>query len=115
LHVAALGWDTWRNTWLQLTHAAALDGQATVLTGSLTPGQLERLPARKSGRLRFNGQPLACYACRRGRSRVRLAGINTPLLPLTWLDVLVRIIGPGPASFVQAAPIRKSGAPLSLD
>ena len=22
LHVAALGWDTWRNTWLQLTHAA---------------------------------------------------------------------------------------------
>jgi hypothetical protein len=37
LHVAALGWDTWRNTWLQLTHAAALGGQATVLTGSLTP------------------------------------------------------------------------------
>ena len=47
LHVAALGWDTWRNTWLQLTHAAALGGQATVLTGSLTPDQLERLPARK--------------------------------------------------------------------
>jgi len=47
LHVAALGWDTWRNTWLQLTHATALGGQATVLTGSLTPGQLERLPARK--------------------------------------------------------------------
>jgi len=47
LHVAALGWDTWRNTWLQLTHAAALGGQVTVLTGSLTPDQLERLPARK--------------------------------------------------------------------
>jgi predicted kinase len=47
LHVAALGWDIWRNTWLQLTHAAALGGQATVLTGSLTPDQLERLPARK--------------------------------------------------------------------
>jgi hypothetical protein len=26
LHVAALGWDTWRNTWLQLAHAAALGG-----------------------------------------------------------------------------------------
>jgi predicted kinase len=47
LHVAALGWDTWRNTWLQLAHAAALGGRATVLTGSLTPDQLERLPARK--------------------------------------------------------------------
>jgi predicted kinase len=47
LHVAALGWDTWRNTWLQLCHAAALGGQATVLTGSLTPDQLDRLPARK--------------------------------------------------------------------
>jgi predicted kinase/ribosomal protein S27AE len=47
LHVAALGWDTWRNTWLQLAHAAALGGQTTVLTGSLTADQLERLPARK--------------------------------------------------------------------
>jgi ribosomal protein S27AE/predicted kinase len=47
LHVAALGWDNWRNTWLQLAHAAALGGQPTVLTGSLTPDQLERLPARK--------------------------------------------------------------------
>ncbi|MGH3201560.1 MAG: hypothetical protein ACRDOA_12540 [Streptosporangiaceae bacterium] len=27
--------------------AAALGGQATVLTGTFTPGQLERLPARK--------------------------------------------------------------------
>jgi predicted kinase/ribosomal protein S27AE len=47
LHVAALGWDTWRNTWLQLAHAVALSGRATVLTGSLTPDQVERLPARK--------------------------------------------------------------------
>ena len=47
LHVAALGWDTWRNTWLQLAHAVALGGQATGLTGSFAPGQLERLPARK--------------------------------------------------------------------
>lgn len=47
LHVAALGWDTWRNTWLQLAHAVALGGQATVLTGSFTPDQLEHLPARK--------------------------------------------------------------------
>jgi predicted kinase len=47
LHVAALGFDNFRNTWLQLAHAAALGGQATVLTGSLTPDQLESLPARK--------------------------------------------------------------------
>ena len=47
LHVAALGWDTWRNTWLQLAHAAALGGQPTVLTGALTPDQLECLPGRK--------------------------------------------------------------------
>jgi hypothetical protein len=54
LHVAALGWDTWRNTWLQLTHAAALGGRVTVLTGSLTPDQLECLPARKLvGPIRF--------------------------------------------------------------
>ena len=47
LHVAALGWDTWRNTWLQLTHAAALGGRVTLLTGSFTPEQLETLPARR--------------------------------------------------------------------
>jgi hypothetical protein len=47
LHIAALGWDIWRNTWLQLVHAAALGGQVTVLTGSLTPDQMERLPARR--------------------------------------------------------------------
>lgn len=47
LHVAALGWDTWRNTWLQLAHAVALNGRVTVLTGSLVPAQLEGLPARR--------------------------------------------------------------------
>ncbi len=47
LHVAALGWDTWRNTWLQLAHAVALGGQVTILTGSFCPDQLERLPARR--------------------------------------------------------------------
>jgi predicted kinase len=47
LHVAALGWETWRNTWLQLAHAAGLGGHPVVLTGSLTPDQLERLPARR--------------------------------------------------------------------
>jgi gluconate kinase len=47
LHVAALGWDTWRNTWLQLAHAIALNGRATVLCGSLLPEQLEGLPARR--------------------------------------------------------------------
>ena len=47
LHVAALGWDTWRNTWLQLAHAIALNGRATVLCGSLVPEHLEELPARR--------------------------------------------------------------------
>jgi gluconate kinase/ribosomal protein S27AE len=47
LHVAALGWDTWRNTWLQLAHAIALNGRATVLCGPLVPGHLENLPARR--------------------------------------------------------------------
>ena len=46
LHVAALGWDTWRNTWLQLAHAIALNGRATVLCGPLIPEHLEDLPAR---------------------------------------------------------------------
>jgi RNase adaptor protein for sRNA GlmZ degradation len=47
LHVAALGWDTWRNTWLQLAHAIALNGRATMLCGSLVPEHLENLPARR--------------------------------------------------------------------
>ncbi len=47
LHVAALGWETWRSTWLMLVHAAGLDGYPVVLTGSLTPDQLEGLPARR--------------------------------------------------------------------
>lgn len=32
---SGLGWDTWRNTWLQLAHAIALNGHATVLCGSM--------------------------------------------------------------------------------
>ena len=47
LQVAALGWDTWRNTWLQLAYAIALNGRATVLCGSLVPEHLENLPARR--------------------------------------------------------------------
>jgi RimJ/RimL family protein N-acetyltransferase len=47
LHVAALGWDTWRNTWLQLADALAINGYATVLCGSWLPEQLEDLPARR--------------------------------------------------------------------
>jgi hypothetical protein len=46
LHVAALGWDNWRNTWLQLAHAIGLNGRATVLCGSLLPEHLESLPGR---------------------------------------------------------------------
>jgi gluconate kinase len=46
LHVAALGWDSWRNTWLQLAHAIGLNGRATLLCGALTPEQLEGLPGR---------------------------------------------------------------------
>lgn len=47
LRVAALGWDTWRNTWLQLAYAISLNGRVTVLCGSLLPDQLEGLPARR--------------------------------------------------------------------
>jgi gluconate kinase len=46
LHVAALGGDNWRNTWLQLAHAIALNGRATVLLSSWLPAQLDQLPAR---------------------------------------------------------------------
>jgi hypothetical protein len=38
LQVAALGWDAWRNTWLQLAHEVALNGRVTVLCGSLLAG-----------------------------------------------------------------------------
>lgn len=47
LHVAALSWETWRNTWLQLAGAIALNGRPTVLCGTLTPDQLADLPARR--------------------------------------------------------------------
>jgi hypothetical protein len=36
LHVAALGVDTWRGTWLRLAHDIALNGRVTVLAGSTT-------------------------------------------------------------------------------
>jgi chloramphenicol 3-O-phosphotransferase len=47
LQVAALGWETWRDTWLRLAHGVALNGRVTVLCGSLMPSQLEAVPARK--------------------------------------------------------------------
>lgn len=47
LQVAALGWDTWRDTWLRFAHGVALNGRVTVLCGSLLPEQLESVPARK--------------------------------------------------------------------
>jgi predicted kinase len=47
LHVAALGWDTWRNTWLQLANAIAHNGRPTVLCGTFAPDQLTELPARR--------------------------------------------------------------------
>ena len=47
MQVAALGWETWRDTWLRLAHGEALNGRVTVLCGSLLPGQLDAVPARK--------------------------------------------------------------------
>ena len=47
LPVAALGFDTWRDSWLRLAHAIALNGRVTVLCGSFLPSQLETLPARQ--------------------------------------------------------------------
>jgi len=47
LQVAALGWETWRDTWLRVAHAEALSGRVTVLCGSLLPDQLDAVPARK--------------------------------------------------------------------
>jgi hypothetical protein len=46
LHIAALGWETWRNTWLQLAGAIGLNGRSTVLCGTFRPGQLAELPGR---------------------------------------------------------------------
>jgi hypothetical protein len=54
LHIVALGWEVWRDTWLQLAHAIALNGQTTVLCGTFTPDQLARLPSRPLiGDIRF--------------------------------------------------------------
>jgi hypothetical protein len=47
LQVAALGFETWRDTWLRLAHGLALNGRVTVLCGSLMPDQLDAVPARK--------------------------------------------------------------------
>jgi hypothetical protein len=47
LSMATIGWDAWRSTWLLVAREVALGGRATVLTGSLTPDQMWRLPARK--------------------------------------------------------------------
>jgi len=47
LHIAALGWETWRDTWLRLVYGEALNGRVTVLCGSSLPAQLDALPARK--------------------------------------------------------------------
>ncbi|HSZ39841.1 MAG TPA: AAA family ATPase [Trebonia sp.] len=47
LQVAALGWETWRDTWLRLAHGEALNGRVMVLCGSLLPDQLDAVPARK--------------------------------------------------------------------
>ena len=50
LQVAALGWETWRDTWLRLAHGEALNGRVTVLCGSLLPDQLERGPGAQAAR-----------------------------------------------------------------
>jgi hypothetical protein len=46
LHVAELGWESWRNIWLLIAYGVSLNGHATVLCGSLTPEQLDAAPAR---------------------------------------------------------------------
>jgi chloramphenicol 3-O-phosphotransferase len=46
LHVAELGWNTWRNTWMLIAYGLSLNGRSTVLCGSLLPEHLEGLPAR---------------------------------------------------------------------
>lgn len=75
LHVVALGWDTWRNTWLQLAHAIALNGRATVLCGSFLPEQLERLPARQLvGPIHFCNLDCLASELSQARATVALAG-----------------------------------------
>jgi RNase adaptor protein for sRNA GlmZ degradation len=46
LHVAELGWDTWRNTWMLLAYGLSLNDRSMVLCGSLWPEHLAELPAR---------------------------------------------------------------------
>jgi hypothetical protein len=46
LHVAELGWETWRNTWMLVAYGLSLNGRSTVLCGSFLPEHLEGLPAR---------------------------------------------------------------------
>jgi hypothetical protein len=47
LQVAALGWETFGDTWLRLAHGVAQNGRVTVLCGSMMPDRLDALPARK--------------------------------------------------------------------
>jgi len=54
LRIAELGWDVWRDTWLQLAHAIALNGRTTILCTTFVPDQLEALPSRALvGEIRF--------------------------------------------------------------
>jgi hypothetical protein len=47
LQVAALGWETFGDTWLRVAHGVAQNGRVTVLCGSMMPDRLDALPARK--------------------------------------------------------------------
>lgn len=54
LDYAASTWDNLRSTWLMVAHGMALNGRPTVLSGTLLPEQLDRLPARRYvGPIRF--------------------------------------------------------------
>jgi hypothetical protein len=49
LHVAELGWETWRNTWMLVAYGLSLNGRSTVLCGSLLPENLEETPGPATG------------------------------------------------------------------